>query len=1794
MNMLTQKTNGHWLAYGLSLLLTLACLMSAKAQTPTNLGGWTPNNITFFASDATHIYLGGHFNTIIKEGVSGTFNNGTGLQTIGTGEVITGFPKVEGGIFVSIPDGSGGWYIGGSFTKVAGVTRNRIAHINSDKSLDMTWNPDANSNIYSVALSGTDLYVGGLFTTIGGQTRNRIAKLSTTTGLADATWNPNANGNIDALAPSGTDLYVGGSFTSIGGQTRNNIAKLSTTTGLADATWNPGAGSTVKTFALSGTDLYVGGFFFSIGGQTRNGIAKLSTTTGLVDATWNPDANSYVNTITLSGTDLYAGGNFTSIGGQARNRIAKLSTTTGLADATWNPDANGLVNALASSGTDLYVGGDFRTIGGQTRNRIAKLSTTTGLADATWNPDANNSVYTCTLSGTDLYVGGNFNAIGGIKRNRIARIQKSNMELDMTWNPDANDQVFAVALSGTDLYVGGNFTSVGGQTRNRIAKLSTTTGLADATWNPNANGLVRIFTLSGTDLYAGGDFTTIGGQTRNRIAKLSTTTGLVDATWNPDANNGVNAITLSGTDLYVCGNFTTIGGQTRNRIAKLSTTTGLADATWNPDADNGVSAIILSGTDLYVSGSFTSIGGQTRNRIAKLSTTTGLADATWNPNANSGVFTIALLNTDLYAGGDFTSIGGQQSNNSSIADGSTAYSTTNNTDFWKININTASARTFTIQNTGAGTLNISSITSSNAKFVVSGAPTTVSAGSSATCLLTYTPDAVMVDNTTLTINSDDADEAVYNIAIRGEGIPAYTWTGVGAAGFSGGSIDYTNLVFHPTTGEPYVAYNDGNNGNKATVMRYTSGTWTAVGVAGFSVAQAYYQNMKFQPITNEPYIAYADFGSSGKTTVMRFDGTNWVTVGTAGFGQGFSSGLSLAFHPITNEPYMAYRNGNTGKAMVVRFDGMDWVAVGAAGFSAGAVSYTTLAFDPTTNQLYIAYADGNAGYKATVMRYDGTSWINVGTAGFSTGQSDFHNLAFHPVTNEPYVTYNDVNNGQKTTVMRYNGTAWVAVGGVASVANASYQSFAFHPITHEPHIANMDGSTSNKATVVRYNGVAWVNVGTAGFSAGQTEFHKLAFHPTTFEPYVLYRDMSNGNKTTVMRFALPPAEINLTGNNTNIAKGANSPTNTDHTLFVSTAVNGNNTRIYTIQNTDTGALSITNVIIGGTDASLFTVSGLPAFPFNINGNSSQTFTVTFAPTSTGTKDAIITITNSDTDEASYDFAIRGVGVILTTFASPTGNDSNDGLTIGTPKLTIANALATVGEGGTVNIATGTYLETVMITKDITFATTGTATVQNLTINGVGKTLTLSAPLQVSRVVALQNGTVASNGNLIIASTATESGLIDNFTAGYTGTITGNIQVQRYLNNTNAGTRIFSAPVSGMTASQLASDVYTYNESIVVGNIDNGWQSTAGTTSLIPFIGYRVLQTATGNQTYTFVGTPNSGTYTAPLTRQVANGSNTAAGYTAVGNPYPSPINWVAVTALPANSGQITGIASIYKTTGLATGVWATVNSGGVGINGATRWIPSGEGFLVRRTLAGTSTYNITNSVRSNVYTNNNNFLREEEKTLVRLQLTNGTFADETILYAEKEATGKIDIGLDAEKLVGEADKPYIALIDKQQDWAITTLPTLPTGLAMPIAIRGNGIYTLQVKEKTVLKEDLYLYDRKAGKLHDLVEGYTFQAVGAENNRFVLYVGKPTDKQLAQAGEAVRVWSYDKTIYLHFADADLAYQAQVQVLNAQGQKVLDRQAFQDANTQLQTTLPTGVYIVRVQTPKNTITTKVIIE
>lgn len=75
------------------------------------------------------------------------------------------------------------------------------------------------SRVYAMVMSGNDLYVGGSFTEIAGVTRNRIAKLGTgVQGRLDMAWNPDADSHVTSLVLSETDgkLYAGGDFKNMG------------------------------------------------------------------------------------------------------------------------------------------------------------------------------------------------------------------------------------------------------------------------------------------------------------------------------------------------------------------------------------------------------------------------------------------------------------------------------------------------------------------------------------------------------------------------------------------------------------------------------------------------------------------------------------------------------------------------------------------------------------------------------------------------------------------------------------------------------------------------------------------------------------------------------------------------------------------------------------------------------------------------------------------------------------------------------------------------------------------------------------------------------------------------------------------------------------------------------------------------------------------------------------------------------------------------------------------------------------------------------------------------------------------------------------------------------------------------------------------------------------------------------------------------------------------------------------------------------------------------------------------
>lgn len=148
-------------------------------------------------------------------------------------------------------------------------------------------------------------------------------------------------------------------------------------------------------------------------------------------------------------------------------------------------------------------------------------------------------------------------------------------------------------------------------------------------------------------------------------------------------------------------------------------------------------------------------------------------------------------------------------------------------------------------------------------------------------------------------------------------------------------------------------------------------------------------------------------------------------------------------------------------------------------------------------------------------------------------------------------------------------------------------------------------------------------------------------------------------------------EIDVLGNSISIENGDTTPIVNDWTYFgISDVNNGTIGRTFTIRNTGTGNLTISNPTISGTNASDFTVTTNPSST-TIGPNTSRTFVITFNPSDIGLRNAIVTISNNDADENPYIYHIQGEGTnpeinitgnginITDNDTSPAANDGTD-------------------------------------------------------------------------------------------------------------------------------------------------------------------------------------------------------------------------------------------------------------------------------------------------------------------------------------------------------------------------------------------------------------------------------------------------------------------------------------------------------------------------------------------------------
>jgi uncharacterized delta-60 repeat protein len=352
----------------------------------------------------------------------------------------------NGPVFALALQSNGALLAGGGFTQADGTSRQYIARLNNNGTLDTTFSSSlttsgANAPVQAIVVQTNGLIlVGGLFTNFNNTTLNYIARLNVD-GSLDSTFNPGAgaNSSIYALAQTYVNgqrrILVGGSFNLMGGLVYNSIAQL-LDNGSVDTSFTPNGGANGTVYALAvqpNGGIVIGGDFTTVNNLPFNHIARLNPN-GSVDMTFSNavsnsamGANASVRAIAIQlDGRILIGGLFTNVNGVAMNYIARLNAN-GTLDTSFNPPggANGGVQTIVvQPDSRIIIGGNFSQFNGINRYNITRLN-----SDGTTDPTINfgtgaDGAIAASVIETDgeIDLGGSFQNFDSLPHPYIVRI----------------------------------------------------------------------------------------------------------------------------------------------------------------------------------------------------------------------------------------------------------------------------------------------------------------------------------------------------------------------------------------------------------------------------------------------------------------------------------------------------------------------------------------------------------------------------------------------------------------------------------------------------------------------------------------------------------------------------------------------------------------------------------------------------------------------------------------------------------------------------------------------------------------------------------------------------------------------------------------------------------------------------------------------------------------------------------------------------------------------------------------------------------------------------------------------------------------------------------------------------------------------------------------------------------------------------------------------------------------------------------------------------------------------------
>ncbi|MEI6695715.1 MAG: T9SS type A sorting domain-containing protein [Bacteroidota bacterium] len=458
-----------------------------------------------------------------------------------------------------------------------------------------------------------------------------------------------------------------------------------------------------------------------------------------------------------------------------------------------------------------------------------------------------------------------------------------------------------------------------------------------------------------------------------------------------------------------------------------------------------------------------------------------------------------------------------------------------------------------------------------------------------------------------------------------------------------------------------------------------------------------------------------------------------------------------------------------------------------------------------------------------------------------------------------------------------------------------------------------------------------------------------------------------------------------------------------------------------------------------------------------------------------------------------------------------------------------------------------------------------------------------APLGQLTINSTKNLVVKGTLSLLSDTTGSAS-LIDYGTISATTTIaqrylTGNVfhQIGLPITSISAGSGVGQ---TGSVFLNCSIDKYKEDSNTYIGLTATS-TITANQGYLVKYV-YTAGSPAPTSKVLNFTGNLNSGNLNIPMTKS-------GLGFNLIPNPYPSSIDWNALSwdkSLLANN-------TIYIwNQGSSGNQWATYD-GNAGVNNGNRYIAPGQAFFVTATSAGN--LQMTNNVRIH---NNIGFLKSSNilvDNLIKLKVSGDSNegADETAIYFSNNP-----LSPGSEKWFSfEPTAPSLYSIKNNVDYAINVLDDANSNVVVPLAFKAgvDGNYTFNAIEigNFTLCSTILLEDNKTGLIQDFLNNtvYNFTASTTDYaNRFLLHFEAAPNAIGKDHQTETNIYAYEKSIYINTKEKI----KQISVYNLSGQLlsgISNVSGFQKINLNGNTI---GCYIVRLITENQVYTEKIILK